>query len=153
MVLFFILLVFLIIGLLRTYQGRHLLDILFVFTPTLLFVICLTIWSALRAHLSNTLHVSNFDSVLSQQILSEMVAANGLISCSPMLLSETTFHVFGLLAKRIATRGKRWVKYTSYVARVVNLMALVMDVVASCNLESCESKRRSEKKENPEKGC
>ncbi|GAC96447.1 hypothetical protein PHSY_004027 [Pseudozyma hubeiensis SY62] len=133
MVLFFILLVFLVIGLLRTYQGRHLLDILFVFTPTLLFVICLTIWSALRAHLSNTLHRSNFDPVLSQQILSEMVAANGLISCSPMLLGETTFHVFGLLAKRIATRGKStiglWLRYrlsAGVVFHIITILSCLM---------------------------
>lgn len=137
--LFFVLLVFVVIGLLRTCQGRHLFDILIVFTPTLCFAICLAIWSALRAHLSNTLHMLSFDAVLSQTSLSEIVAANGLVSCSPMLLCETMFQVFGLLAKRIAPSGRKWVRYTSYVARLANMIALVMGVVASCDLASCKS--------------
>ncbi|SJX61618.1 uncharacterized protein SRS1_12603 [Sporisorium reilianum f. sp. reilianum] len=136
MVLFFVLLVFLTVGLLRTYQGRHLLDVLIIFAPTLSFVFCLTVWSALRAHLSNTLHTSSLDAILAQTSLSELVAANGLLSCSPMLLCETTFQVFGLLAKRIAPSGRKWVTYTSYVARLANAIALVMGVVAACDFAS-----------------
>lgn len=139
MVLFFVLLTFLTIGLLRTYQGRHLLDVLITFAPTLSFVFCLTVWSALRAHLSNALHTSSFDVLLAQASLSELVAANGVLSCTPMLLCETVFQVFGLLAKRIAARGRKWVRYTSYVARLANAIALVMGVVAACDFASCKS--------------
>lgn len=139
MVLFFVLLIFLIIGLLRTYQGRHLLDVLIVFSPTLCFIFCLAVWSTLRAHLSNLLHTSSsLDALLAQASLSELVAANGLVSCSPMLLCETTFQVFGLLARRIAPSGGRWVRYTSVVARLGNVIALVMGVVAACDFASCK---------------
>lgn len=139
MILFFVLLIFLIIGLLRTYAGRTLPHILLVFAPTMLFVLCLTIFSAIRAHLSNTSHFFSFDTISKQSSLIELVAANGLVSCSSMLLCETSFQVFGLLAKRIAERGRRWVLSTSYVTRLANLMALVMDVVAACDFASCKS--------------
>ncbi|SPO24712.1 uncharacterized protein UTRI_01683_B [Ustilago trichophora] len=108
MVLFFILLTFLVVGLLRVYQGRALSNILVTFIPTVLFVLSLTIWSGLRAHLSNVSHSSSSTSFFSIQLtLSELVAANGLITSSPMLLCETAFQVFGLLAKRVAATGKR----------------------------------------------
>ncbi|EST07510.2 hypothetical protein PSEUBRA_002589 [Kalmanozyma brasiliensis GHG001] len=135
MVLFFIALIFLVIGLLRTIAGRRFPQILIVFTPTLLFVFCLTIWSALRAHLSNLLHVLSFDATSWQSSLIELVAANGLVSCAPMMLCETTFQVFGLLGKRIAVGG-RWIKYTAYGARLANGVALVMTVVAACDFAS-----------------
>lgn len=138
MVLFFIALIFLVIGLLRTIAGRRFLEILIVFTPTLLFVFCITIWSALRAHLSNLLHAQSLDATSWQLSLIEQVATNGLVSCAPMMLSETAFQVFGLLGKRIAVGG-RWVKYTAYGARLANGVALVMAVVAACDFASCES--------------
>ncbi len=114
MVLFFINLIFLIIGLLRAYHGRHLTPILIIFLPTLLFVLCLTIWSALCAHLSNVSHSSSSTATLflSQASLTELVAVNGLISVTPMLLCETTFQVFGLLEKRLVVTARRWVRYT-----------------------------------------
>ncbi|SPO23005.1 uncharacterized protein UTRI_01683 [Ustilago trichophora] len=129
MILFFILLTFLIVGLLRIYQGHTLSNILVIFTPTVVFVTGLTIWSGLRAHLSNVSHDSSSSSLYyAQSGLAELVAANGLISSSPMLLCETAFQVFGLLAKRLVPTGKKWVKYTAYMARLANLMALVMVV-------------------------
>lgn len=136
--LFFVLLIFLVIGLLRTYQGRALLDILIIFTPTLLFVTCLVVWSGLRAHLSNFTHRSS-NLVSNQSGLLELVAANGLVSCSPMLLSETTFQVFGLLSKRVVVAGRKWVRYTAYTARMMNLVALIMVVVGTCDYAFCKS--------------
>ncbi|SPC66769.1 uncharacterized protein UHOD_02267 [Ustilago sp. UG-2017b] len=136
MVLFFILLLFQVIGILRVYQGKRFLDILVVFAPTLAFVTCLSIWSGLRANLANRAH-SSTDLITSQSGLSQLVSANGLISCSPMLLCETSFQVFGLLAKRLIPAARKWVKYAAYTARLVNLIALIMCVVAACDLSSC----------------
>ncbi|SYW82363.1 uncharacterized protein UBRO2_04485 [Ustilago bromivora] len=125
----------LLIGILRVYQGKRFLDILVVFAPTLAFVTCLSIWSGLRANLANRAH-SSTDLITSQSGLSQLVSANGLISCSPMLLCETSFQVFGLLAKRLIPAARKWVKYAAYTARLVNLIALIMCVVAACDLSS-----------------
>lgn len=56
-----------------------------------------------------------------------------------MLLCETSFHVFGLLGKRTGVEGARkWVKYTAYVARLVNVIGLGMGVVGACDFASCK---------------
>lgn len=136
--LFFILLVFLVVGCLRVYQGRRMTDVLTVFAPTLAFVFILICWAALRANLSNRAHSSS-DLIKTSDGLSAMVAANGLIGCAALLLNETIFQVFGLFAKRTVETARRWVRYTSYAARLANLIALIMSVVASCDFASCKS--------------
>lgn len=138
MVLFFMLLTFLVIGGLRVYQGRRMTRILVIFVPTLCFVLCLDIWAALRADISNRSHASA-SLVQTREGLAELVAANGLVGCAPMMLTETSHQVFGLLNKRIDPAAKRWIRYTAYVARLLNLVALIMVVIATCDLASCKS--------------